>query len=480
MISRENTKTVRDLVQNAGREYGSRVFLRYEENDVVFDVTYEEFAAQCDAVGAWAREQEDTLGHKLHVGLLGGSSHHYIAVMLGIMGSGNVAIPLDVQLNADTLSDNLTRSDVDVLFYDWDHHTLAETAMERCPGLRECISLQHGKHVPCSDQILKKYKGLHPQPQINQEDCALILFTSGTTGRGKGVMLSNGNLIDNTFCTTDLDHPEREVYLNILPIHHVFCINGDIFIVMRYGSVLCLNQDLTRLADHIRLFQPSVFRVVPMIAKTLYNRIAVMARQDPTRPIREIQKTVLGKRLHKIISGGGYLAPERAANYRALGISIAQGSGMSECSPKVASPDWKRPDKVASVGKIVEGCQVRVVDGEIQVKSPSVMMGYYKDPERTAEAFTEDGWLRTGDIGYVDEENFLYLTGRKKNLIILSNGENVAPEQLENMFEDERLIADILVFGEDDILMAEVYAGSRFRAPPAPPSHRPRRPRKAR
>ena len=112
----------------------------------------------------------------------------------------------------------------------------------------------------------------------------------------------------------------------------------------------------------------------------------------------------------------------------------------------ISTAAWDRPDKIASVGRIVDRCEVRIVDGEIQVKSPSVMMGYYKDPENTAEAITEDGWLCTGDIGYVDDENFLYLTGRKKNLIILSNGENVAPEQIENMFADETIVEDILVF----------------------------------
>ncbi len=109
---------------------------------------------------------------------------------------------------------------------------------------------------------------------------------------------------------------------------------------------------------------------------------------------------------------------------------------MSECSPVISAADWDRPDKVSSVGKIVNRCQVRIVDGEIQVQSPSVMMGYYKDPENTAEAITDDGWLCTGDLGYVDDEGF-HLTGRKKNLIILSNGENVAPEQIENMFTEK-------------------------------------------
>lgn len=462
MITRENTKTIYDLVCSAGDSHGDHVFLRYEDNDVIYEVTYRQFVADCMAVAAWAQEKSRELGHPVRVGLLGGSGHHYLAVMLGVMASGSVIIPMDVQMDADTFCDCVSRSDEDVLFYDWDFRTLAEEAGSRCPALEECISLQHGRHVACSDNILKNYAGRPVENLAKPEECAMILFTSGTTGRGKGVMLSHGNLIDNVFCTTDTEHPENEIYLNVLPMHHVFCINGDVLIVIRYGSTLCLNRDMTKLAAHILLFEPTVMRMVPMMAKGLYNRIAIMSRQQPGKSLFQIKEEVLGKHLHKVVSGGGYLAPELAANYSRLGISIAQGYGMSECSPKISSPDWNRPDKVASVGKLVEGCQVRIVDEEIQVKSPSVMMGYYKEPDKTAEAITEDGWLCTGDIGYLDEEGFLYLTGRKKNLIILSNGENVAPEQLENLFEDERLIEDILVFGEDDAICAEVYPNFKY------------------
>ena len=462
MITRENTKTIYDLVCSAGDSHGDHVFLRYEDNDVIYEVTYRQFVADCMAVAAWAQEKSRELGHPVRVGLLGGSGHHYLAVMLGVMASGSVIIPMDVQMDADTFCDCVSRSDEDVLFYDWDFRTLAEEAGSRCPALEECISLQHGRHVACSDNILKNYAGRPVENLAKPEECAMILFTSGTTGRGKGVMLSHGNLIDNVFCTTDTEHPENEIYLNVLPMHHVFCINGDVLIVIRYGSTLCLNRDMTKLAAHILLFEPTVMRMVPMMAKGLYNRIAIMSRQQPGKSLFQIKEEVLGKRLYKVVSGGGYLAPELAANYSRLGISIAQGYGMSECSPKISSPDWNRPDKVASVGKLVEGCQVRIVDEEIQVKSPSVMMGYYKEPDKTAEAITEDGWLCTGDIGYLDEEGFLYLTGRKKNLIILSNGENVAPEQLENLFEDERLIEDILVFGEDDAICAEVYPNFKY------------------
>ena len=462
MITRDNTKTIYDLTANAGALHGDKIFLRWEDNDVIREVSFKEFSAQCAAIASWTRAQEARLGRKIHVALLGGSSNHYLAVLLGVMCAGSVSVPLDIQVSLETLCDCLDRSDVDVLFYDWEHRALAEGAKERCPGLFSCISFQHGRHVLCSDNLLKEYMGQTIQPQAGPDDLAMILFTSGTTGKGKGVMLSHGNLIDNTFCTTETGDVSGEVYLNVLPIHHVFCINGDILLPLRYGYTICLNQSLSKLADHLLLFAPTAFRAVPMIAKALYSRIAVMAKQQPDRPIQEIKEAVLGPRLHRIISGGGYLAPELAKNFQDLGISIAQGYGMSECSPKISSPDWSRPDKIASVGRVVEGCQVRIVDDEIQVKSPSVMMGYYKDPENTAQALTEDGWLRTGDIGYVDEEQFLYLTGRKKNLIILSNGENVAPEQIENMFEGERLIEDILVYEEDDAIAAEVYPNFKY------------------
>ncbi len=457
MICLETTRTVRDLVRSCGREHDNRVYLRYEENDEIYDVTYRQFAAECEAIAAWTSDQDQTYGHKVQVGLLGSSSHHYLAVMLGVMSNGNVAVPLDIQMDVATCADCLNRSDVDILFYDWDHHALVEGVKDKCPNVKAFISLQHGKHVPCSDKILKEYHGRTVNPTVSEDDCAMILFTSGTTGRGKGVMLSNRNLIDNTFNYTDYDHPEKEVYLSVLPIHHVFCLNSDVLMCLRYGALLCLNRDMTKLGAHIQMFQPTMMHAVPMIAKALYNKIALLARQDSSRSIYDIKKDVLGKRFRRMICGGGYLTPELAGNYARIGVKSAQGYGMSECAPKISCPDWDRPDKVASVGKIVERCQVRIVDGEIQVKSPSVMMGYYKEPDKTAEAITEDGWLCTGDLGYVDEENFLYLTGRKKNLIILSNGENVAPEQLENMFEDDRLIEEILVFEEDDMICAEVY-----------------------
>lgn len=464
MITFENTKTLYDLVQNAAIEYGDKAFIRYEKDDFVYEKSYAEFALECDALSTWVDKKNAEAGRKVHIALLGKSSYLYLTVLMGTVSAGAVAIPLDVQLSKEGLADCLKRSDVDIVFYDWEFNSQISVMREECKNVKEFICIQDRGHVQCAQNILDKYSDNIFISYAKPEDCAIIIFTSGTTGRGKGVMLSHGNLIDNTFCTTEKNSQNNEVCLNVLPIHHVYCLNGDIFISMRYGMTVCINTSLSKIISNIQLFQPSVIRLVPMMAKMLYNRISINLKKNPDKSLKEAKESVLGKKLHKIISGGGYLPKGLADKFLKMNVSIGQGYGMSECSPKIATPDFDRPDKISSVGRIVDGCIVRVVDGEIQVKSPSVMMGYYKEPDKTSEVITEDGYLKTGDMGYVDDENYLYLTGRKKNLIVLSNGENVSPESIENQFADDELISDILVYGFEDIIAAEVYPNFEYAA----------------
>lgn len=457
MLKKEQVKTIADLVREAGQVHGNRVFVRYEKEDRIKEMSFGNFYELCKAVAGWTEEKNKENGYNVRIGIFGGSSRPFLTALFGVMSNGNVAAPLDIQLNMDSLCDCIKRADLDYLFYDWEYNELADAVMDLCPDLKGVICLQNRKHVYCVQNIWNEYVEYEFKTDIDPKECAMLLFTSGTTGKAKGVMLSHENLIDNTFSTDFDKHEPDEVCLNVLPVHHIFCIHGDFLLTLKDGNVICLNQDMMKLGAHMQLFQPTTMATVPMMAKSLYNKIAIIKKQYPDKSLEEIKTLVFGKRISKIACGGGYLAPDLAAHYREMGIAIGQGYGMTECSPKISAADFSRPDKAASVGKIVGGCEVRIQDGEIQVKSPSVMMGYYKDPEETAKSITEDGWLRTGDLGYFDEEGFLFFTGRCKNLIVLSNGENVAPEQLENLFEDENLIEDILVFGENDIICAEVY-----------------------
>lgn len=458
MITFNNTKTIYDLIKNVGKEYENRVFVRYERDETIYEKGYGTYTSDTLAVAAYIEHLSETLGHPVHGALLGKCSYEYLTVLLGIPCGGGIAIPLDVQQKDDVMARNLTKADVDILFYDRDFSQQAELMMERCPFIKRLVCLQSRKNVRTVPMMHRVYRGETVKVKPSPASCAMIIFTSGTTGQGKGVMLSHANIIDNMFCTDD----DQEICLNVLPIHHIFCISGDVMLVLRYGSTLCICDDLSRMLYYIQLFQPTMMRVVPMMAKMLCNRIAILTKQQFDRSPLEIRQQILGRRLSRMTSGGGYLSADLALELESVGITTGQGYGMSECSPKISAPDFERKDKAASVGRLVTGCQVRIVDNEIQVKSPSVMMGYYNDPELTKDTITADGWLRTGDLGYLDDENFLFLNGRKKNLIILSNGENVSPEMIENRFDGENLISDILAYGSGDRIAAEVYPNFEF------------------
>ncbi|MCR5788664.1 MAG: AMP-binding protein [Lachnospiraceae bacterium] len=466
MRTDNSVQTIRDLLESSVSAYPERVFLRYErDDDLVYDINYEHFGELCRIVGAFVNEKRAESGRRIKVGLVGSAGAHYLSVLIGVMASGNIAVPLDCQLDLSHLTDCLNRSDVEILFYDWEHEPLIQDVKKQCPAIKEYYSLQSVKKNPCLNDILREprftgklWAEAGADDSIAPDDLTMILFTSGTTGHSKGVMLTNANLAGNVLGQNPVKDPDPLVSLLVLPIHHIFCINAVVLTMLHRGGTICINGPLTQLGRHLRMFEPSVIYMVPMIARALYNKIAAIVDSDPGMTERDALYQVYGSRIDRIVCGGGGLPQDLAEKYTAMGVMIGQGYGMSECSPIISQAEYERTDKLSSAGKLLAKVEARIAEGgEIQVRSPYVMQGYYNEPELTKEAFTEDGWLRTGDIGYMDEEGFLYLTGRLKNLIILTNGENVAPEELESVLVAEPLISEILVFGEDDIIKCEVF-----------------------
>ena len=197
--------------------------------------------------------------------------------------------------------------------------------------------------------------------------------------------------------------------------------------------------------------------MVPMMIETFAKKLEDAAALPPEM----VKKQVFGDRLHTICSGGAYLNPAWITLFEKYGITILQGYGMTECAPVISTNlDWNK--KLGSVGRLMPNCTAKVVDEELWVKGSSVMQGYYKMPEETKETLTEDGWLRTGDLGYVDEDNFIFLTGRKKNLIITPNGENVSPEEIENALSENRLVQEVLVRETGGVIEAEVFPDMEY------------------
>ena len=462
VMNKNEIKTVKELIDTACVLYAELPFVRYMEEGREIIHSYKTLEQDVKAFSAWLMEQKisDT-DRMIHVAISGKNSYWYVVTLLGTMYAGGVAVPMDPQLSVEKLKDQILRADVDVVVFDTEQQAKIEQ-LEQADLPLLYVGMKSELARLSMEKIVKDYVGKSAKVCLTEQQPAMIIFTSGTTGLSKGVVLSQGNMIDNTFCTIEKESITGAAYLNILPMHHIFCINGDIFMVVRYGCTLCICDETSKLFWALEQYQPTSVRLVPMMAKAILRKYRMLRTQNPELSEKACKEQVMGRNLSRISSGGGYLAPEISQAFAELGITIGQGYGMSECAPKISSPDYDRPDKRPSVGKLVDGCQVKIRDGEILVKSPSVMLGYYKDPERTKEALTEDGWLCTGDIGYLDEEGYLYLTGRKKNLIILSNGENVSPEEIECKFDDDMLIAEILVYGHEEQVVAAVYPSEEY------------------
>lgn len=454
-MNRDTVKNLRDLIERAAVLYGDKTYIKEKAGKDVVEKSFNDMMNDSKRISNYLASNNDG---KVHAAVIGPTSYAYLISYFGTVSGANVIVPLDAQLPCPEICELLQRADVSVFFYDGRYAPMLPAIKAACPGVKTYVCLQEaeeGENVPA---ILEKYEPAAELPEITPDTLASIVYTSGTTGKSKGVMLSHGNFADNVFAR-DGESSAEDVTLTVLPIHHIYCFTCDILLGLRYGATVCINDSMMRIAMNLKLFQPTVILLVPMIAETILKQIKAAAAAKPEIPAPMIAQAVFGGRLKGIYSGGAYLAPEIMEEYAKLGIPMAQGYGMTECSPRISNSILGE-ENYGDVGIIVNRCEVRIEDGEIVVKSPSVMQGYYKDPEETAKTII-DRWLHTGDLGYVDK-NRVFITGRKKNLIILSNGENVSPEELENKFAGNDMIAEVLVYAEEGFITAEILPNLEY------------------
>lgn len=444
------SSTIREIVVQAEKNYGAEDAIRYKvKKDTIEARSYADLKADSESFSCVL----EGLGEQgNHIALTGMTSYAWIVAYLGIVNCGSVAVPLDVSLPAEELCELADRADATVFVVDEVRRDVMEIVKERCPKLKYLISMQKEEsdgEILALSQLMAEHEGsceFVPEP----DTLATIMFTSGTTGKSKGVMLTHRNLAENATCL-DMKFPERTVLLSVLPIHHAYCLSMDILKGISVGSVICINDSLIRMAKNIKLFKPNVILMVPLMIETMAKKLEDAAGLPP----QIVKKEVFGEQLHTICSGGAYLPPAMLELFGKYGITILQGYGMTECAPVISTTvSWNV--RKGSVGQLMPNCEAKVVDEEMWVRGSSVMQGYYQMPKETEETLV-DGWLRTGDLGYVDEEGFVYLTGRKKNLIITKNGENVSPEELENKIKEARLVQEILVRENEGVIEAEIF-----------------------
>lgn len=442
--------TIRDILVQAEKQFGPEDAIRYKTGkDIIETKSYTQLKEDSERFSSVLKE----LGEQgNHIAITGMTSYLWLVAYLGTVNSGSVAVPLDVSLPAEELCELIDRADATVLVLDEIRQDVAAMVRERCPKLKYVFSMQKENNtkemLSLCQSLAAQQEGFGYQPEPGQ--LCTIMFTSGTTGKSKGVMLTHRNMAENATCL-DMKIPSRTVILSVLPIHHAYCLSMDILKGISLGSVICINDSLMRVAKNIKLFQPNMILMVPLMIESLAKKLEEAAGLPP----EIVKKEVFGEQFHTICSGGAYLNPAYIDLFQKYGITILQGYGMTECAPVIStSVSWNI--KKEAVGQLIPNCEAKVVGEELWVRGSSVMLGYYKMPEETKEVLYE-GWLKTGDLGYVDQDGFVYLTGRKKNLIITKNGENVSPEELENKIAENRLVQEILVREKDGVIEAEIF-----------------------
>lgn len=446
--------TIRDLLSYTAQLYGDKPCIKYVDgNDEVVVKSYRDMNEDSRSVCRYIRSLS---ANRMHIALVGKTNYEYITCMNGIFISGNVAVPLAYDYSTDATAEMLNDSDTEILFYDESFADRVEETLALCPKIKTSINLSQGDFF---EKIYKEFNSESANKdldrvEIDPDECTVIIYTSGTTGNRKGAMLSSRAIISNVYYK-ELSYEGDNVALNVLPMYHIFCFSCDYLKNLKDGVTVCLNGDIANVGANLLRFEPTVVRMVPMVIEGLMRKIRIIRKKEPDLTPREAAERVFGRRLRNIISSGAYISPHVAMRFEEMGINLRQGYGMTETGPRISVPDGKTCG--ASVGRIISTCNIRIKDGEIQVSSPSLMMGYYKRPEETEKVFTEDGWLKTGDMGRISEDRELFITGRLKNVIILSNGENVSPEEIEKKYIDEHLIKEIVVYGENNCITAEIF-----------------------
>ncbi len=479
---------LRHLIVTSAQLYGDKTRYIYKDKKKKEEVhfSYNDFLREMNNLGT-AFSKLGLLGKT--VAVIGETHPSYIVAYYATVNGNGVIVPLDKELSDAELVNFLIRSHAEAVVYTDTQNKRMSAIADRVEGIRYFIPVtmteeEEGKERFISWNALQKIGAealeagdrSYLDLELDLEKPCAILFTSGTTGTSKGILLSQKNLAAacNSSCLS-MHHITNETkVLSVLPINHTYEMTCGHLAATNKGCTTYINDSIKHVVKNIAAFKPTAILFVPLFVETLYKRIwDNIEKKGMTKKVRTAMKlsnalrkvgidlrkkffgeilSVFGGELESIVCGGAPLDQRLIDEFDAFGVPILNGYGITECAPLVAVNRLGK-SRAGTVGTAVEQCEVKAeIDagqetGEILVKGGNVMLGYFEDPESTAEVFTEDGWFKTGDVGFVDKDGYLHITGRKKNIIILSNGKNIYPEEIEQYLAPIDMIRETVVVG---------------------------------
>lgn len=491
----ENFKEVLDY--NAVN-LGNKPAFKFKENGEIKEVSHRAFKTETDSLGT------ALCAHgfgRSHIAIVAENCYKWIAVYLTMMKSEGVFVPIDKELPANEIAHIISNADAEVVFYSKKYEEKINSVKDSLSGVKCYVNLdaekdsEDGKVLSYKQLMKAGYEALQNGDKeflemVPEDDkLKMLVYTSGTTGTAKGVMLSHHNLRSCVYYG-QMIASTADVALSVLPYHHTYESVCSLLVDIHYGSTICINESIRTVSANLKLYKPHIVMLVPLFVEAMYKKIwSGIEEQGKTKLFKKMMKVsngllatgidmrkvffksihdVFGGELKKIVCGGAPIRKELGDFFDTIGIKLLNGYGITECSPLVAVNRDQFYD-FDSAGVNLPCVEIKIDnpnedgEGEVCVKGDTVMLGYYKMPEMTAEVLEEDGWFHTGDYGKLDELGRLYITGRKKNLIVLKNGKNVYPEEIEDYIMGLPFIGEVIVSaernenGEEIGLVAEIF-----------------------
>ena len=491
---RPHFQTTRDLIRDCGERYADLAAYRYHDIPGGTEIirTYREYAAAIDDFGTGLH----TLGLAgKHIVIVGANCYEWAIAHNAVVNGTGVSVPLDKQLPVAEVISLAERGDAEAFIYNAPHHEIALAVAAVNSRIRFFICMKPGVITPALQQADSRFTDFSEirkagadridagdrtfiDAPIDPDAMCSLLFTSGTTAMSKGVMLSNRNITHNIFAVTSTIYIEKgQKVLSVLPLHHTFENTVGMYMMQSYGSCICFTDGLRHLSDNLKEWQINIILGVPLLFENIYHQIhktlvktgklrLVNTMRHVSNLLRMVGIDIRARLFHQIIEavGGGLnlcvcgaaaIDLEIAKFFNEIGIEFLCGYGLTETSPVIAACNQKI-NVYGSVGNPLATIEAAIdtdstepgAIGEILTRGDCVMLGYYRNPEATAEVMTADGWFRTGDIGYLDKKSCIHITGRIKSMIVLTNGKKAFPEEIEFLINRISGVKESLVWGD--------------------------------
>lgn len=503
LLSSVEYKNMRELVEDCCKKYSDRTAYSYRKNIKDKDSVKISFKQLGEEVCALGTEFISRGYTGKHVAVTGKMSYKWICTYLALISAGAVIVPLDAEWEAADLASTVAFAECEYLICDREMEEKANAILAEA-NIKEHV-LINGKSTDGKERLKNlifagqtKYEegdNSYFEQKLDPEALAIIVFTSGTTGKGKGVMLTQKMLLSDI--ANGLKYIEvSNKTIAVLPLHHTFGSTVNVLGHLCQGTEMYLSMGTRYVLKELKAEKPKHLVLVPLYLETFYRKIMANIKEKGKEKLvanmmkvsnglrkigidrrRVFFKDILeafGGEFQFVISGGAPISQELIDAFDAWGVTIINGYGITECSPLISVNRNKKQVK-GSVGYVLPCDEVKIADpnedgeGEIRVKGPNVMLGYYRDEQATAEVFDEEGYFRTGDFGKLDGDGALYITGRLKNLIILSNGKNVYPEEIEKVFSSVPGVQDAVVYEgqskrglEHNAIVLEIFPDAEY------------------